>query len=197
MFPFTLEGIVRSLVFKRQLKYGYNESPVFVTGSTAQIAPEGAVFYVTTPFGEDATITKAYNVLGGEVTALASKSISESVDFKGNFTVLQFSAPSAGCFIQLKVMNLQDFATPFFLLTSPVISGTPEVGETLSVSNGTYSKTATFTYQWYLDAVPVTGQTANTYLTTTEGDVYCAVTATDNKGQQITTNSNTVTVVEP
>lgn len=195
MFPFTIEGIVRSLVYQRQLKYGYNETPVFVVESTMQIAPVGSVFYVVTPFGEDATITRAFDIFGNQITALNSKVIVKGVDFIEQLSAIQFSAPSAGCFVHLKIMNVLDFSSPFVNLIAPVVSGTLTVGSTLSVTNGTYTKTTTFTYQWYLDAVAVSGATANTYLTTDAGSVYCAVTATDpTNGSHINTNSNTVTV---
>lgn len=51
----------------------------------------------------------------------------------------------------------------------PVISGTPEAGETLSVDTGTWTGTApiTYTYQWLADGTPISGATATTFLVTT------------------------------
>ncbi len=47
----------------------------------------------------------------------------------------------------------------------PVISGTAQVGETLTVSDGTWSPAwSTFDYEWLLGGVVISGETANTYL---------------------------------
>ena len=52
--------------------------------------------------------------------------------------------------------------------TAPaVISGTPSVGQTLSVSNGTWTGNpapTTFTYEWRVDGTAVTGATSSTYV---------------------------------
>ena len=46
----------------------------------------------------------------------------------------------------------------------PRITGTPQVGNTLGVDEGTWTPTpASFTYQWYQNALPVRGATASTY----------------------------------
>ena len=47
----------------------------------------------------------------------------------------------------------------------PVVTGTPQVGQTLSLSNGTWTGTApVFTYAWYVNGGLVAGATANTYV---------------------------------
>ena len=61
------------------------------------------------------------------------------------------------------------FAIPFY--STPSISGTGGVGNTLTISTGTYgnmqsSKTPSYTYKWYRDGVEVAGQTASTYVQT-------------------------------
>lgn len=66
----------------------------------------------------------------------------------------------------------------------PVITGTLNVGDTLSVSDGTWTGTPapTFTYQWRVDGADVVGETNNTYVLLI-GDtgfmVDCVVTATN------------------
>jgi VCBS repeat-containing protein len=50
----------------------------------------------------------------------------------------------------------------------PTITGTPQSGSTLTVHNGTWTGTvSSYTYQWYRNDVPVTGETASTYALTT------------------------------
>jgi hypothetical protein len=47
---------------------------------------------------------------------------------------------------------------------SPSISGTTEVGETLTVSNGTWSGSVdSYSYQWLRDGSPISGATSSTY----------------------------------
>ena len=74
-------------------------------------------------------------------------------------------------------------------IVAPAITGTPRPGETLTTSIGTWIGTApiTYTYQWYADAAPISGQTANTYaVPNSPGEVgkliHAVVTATNGIG---------------
>lgn len=74
----------------------------------------------------------------------------------------------------------------------PVISGTAQVGLTLSVSNGTWTNNPTFTYQWTLSGSNILGATTNTYApqgSDVGSVVTCVVTGTNTGG------SNTATAV--
>lgn len=47
----------------------------------------------------------------------------------------------------------------------PAITGTLAVGQTVTVSNGTWSNTPTsYAYQWYDGAIAISGATASTYV---------------------------------
>lgn len=64
----------------------------------------------------------------------------------------------------------------------PVISGTTEVGETLTCSNGTWNNAVSYTRQWRRDGVNIGGATAATYLLAAADlgtDIDCVVTATN------------------
>lgn len=69
----------------------------------------------------------------------------------------------------------------------PVISGTLNVGDTLSVTTGTWTGNPipTYTYQWRVDGSDVGGATTNSYVLQ-PGDatfmVDCRVTATNSEG---------------
>lgn len=78
---------------------------------------------------------------------------------------------------------------------APVVSGSTIEGQTLSVSNGTWTNSPTgYTYQWKRDGVVVVGATASTYLLGS-GDVgsliSCAVTASNGSGSN-TAPSNSI-----
>ena len=83
----------------------------------------------------------------------------------------------------------------------PVISGTPESGETASCSTGSWSGAApiTFAFQWRRDTVNISGATSQTYLlqVADEGTtVDCVVTATNDEGSAGAT-ANGVSVTAP
>lgn len=81
---------------------------------------------------------------------------------------------------------------------APVISGTNEVGETLSCTSGTWSggTPITYAYQWKRDGVSIGSATNSTYLLISadaETDITCTVTATNAEGSNSAT-SNTITI---
>lgn len=70
---------------------------------------------------------------------------------------------------------------------APAITGTAEVGETLTCSAGTWTGTGTITYayQWRRNGSNIAAATANTYTLVSADDsttVDCVVTATDDEG---------------
>ena len=73
------------------------------------------------------------------------------------------------------------------LLTNPILSGTEIIGQSLSVTNGTWEgkPTITFAYQWRRDLANISGATSNTY-TLVDADyqttIDCVVTATNSTG---------------
>ena len=76
--------------------------------------------------------------------------------------------------------------SPYNLVT-PVASGTGQVGQTLSTTNGSWQgvATITFTYQWRRDASDISGATSSTYTLVADDyatDIDCVVTATNSLG---------------
>lgn len=82
----------------------------------------------------------------------------------------------------------------------PVISGTAHVGQTLSVTNGTWTGGVdSYAYQWRDDTAPISGATASTYLLTTGeigGIITCTVTATNAGGSTAATSAGTAAVLD-
>jgi hypothetical protein len=92
-----------------------------------------------------------------------------------------------------------DVKLPSFLpvnSVAPALSGTPEVGETITTTNGTWTNSPTFTYQWFLNGVAITGATSGTYVTDAEGSLTCQVTATNAVGSNVAI-SNALTITNP
>ncbi|PWL18993.1 hypothetical protein DKP76_07130 [Falsochrobactrum shanghaiense] len=77
---------------------------------------------------------------------------------------------------------------------APAITGTATVGQTLTVTNGTWTGTPTPTYarQWYADDVAIEGATATTYALTAaeEGAVITVVVTATNAAGSVTAASN-------
>lgn len=79
---------------------------------------------------------------------------------------------------------------------APVASGTATVGSTLSVTNGTWTGSPSFTYQWQADTVDIGGATSSTFDTTgraADEVIRCVVTGT-NAGGAAAANSNGITL---
>ena len=71
---------------------------------------------------------------------------------------------------------------------APVISGSTPVGSTLTTTNGTWTNSPTFAYQWYRGATLITSATAATYVTVTADTglaVTCRVTGTNPVGSAV------------
>jgi len=84
---------------------------------------------------------------------------------------------------------------------APVVSGTAQVGQTLSTTNGTWTGTApiTYTYQWQQGTSNIGGATSSTYVIQASDVGYtlrCVVTAT-NSVAAVSANSNSTATVPP
>lgn len=83
---------------------------------------------------------------------------------------------------------------------APVITGTAQVGEELTTTNGTWTGTAPIAYtrQWLADGEDIAGETALNY-TPVEGDIgkviSVSVTATNSAGNQTAVSDETEAVI--
>lgn len=83
----------------------------------------------------------------------------------------------------------------------PVITGTPTIGQALSVSNGTWESVTTpsYAYQWQRDGVAISGATSNSY-TLVVADynavIRCVVSATNSAGSAGAASAATASVAE-
>ena len=82
---------------------------------------------------------------------------------------------------------------------APVLSGTAQVGETLTVTDGTWNNTPTYSYTWLRNGVVITGATAATYVLAPADEgatIRARVTATNASGS-FTASSNVLGPVIP
>jgi hypothetical protein len=81
----------------------------------------------------------------------------------------------------------------------PVITGTAQVGQTLTASQGTWSNSPTgYAYQWYRAGTAISGATASTYVPVTAGigsTLTVTVTATNASGSASATSAPTSAVI--
>jgi hypothetical protein len=84
---------------------------------------------------------------------------------------------------------------------APVASGTPEVGETLTTTNGTWTNAPTFTYLWRRGGTPIVGgATAQAYVLVAAdlgAMITCAVTGTNSGGNAQAISNAIGPIVEP
>jgi hypothetical protein len=118
--------------------------------------------------------------------AISSTYVLVIADDNTNITCLVTATDDVGSSSQLSNSLGPVLGSPY-LLAAPVASGTAQVGETLSTTNGTWQgvATITFTYQWRRDAVNISGATSSTYVLVAADyttDVDCVVTAANALG---------------
>jgi surface protein len=88
---------------------------------------------------------------------------------------------------------------------APVISGTNNIGQVLTTTEGTWTGTPapTFAYQWFRGATAISGQTATTYtiqsqdLHPTAQAITCQVTGTNASGTAVATSNIITPVILP
>jgi hypothetical protein len=79
----------------------------------------------------------------------------------------------------------------------PAITGTKTVGQTLTCSSGTWSKSPSFAYQWLRNGSPITGATASTRVLAALDSgalMSCTVTATKAGVSAVATSAQTTAI---
>ena len=97
--------------------------------------------------------------------------------------------------IRTYLVNKWSVLSPPVNTVAPAISGTPQVGQTLTSTTGSWTglPTITYAYQWRRDGSAISGATASTYVVVT-GDIGaaidCLVTATNGDGSASQDSNN-------
>lgn len=79
----------------------------------------------------------------------------------------------------------------------PAITGTKTVGQTLTCSSGTWSKSPSFSYQWLRNGSPIIGATASTRLLDANDAgalMSCTVKATNSGVSAVATSAQTTAI---
>jgi hypothetical protein len=79
----------------------------------------------------------------------------------------------------------------------PAITGTKTVGQTLTCSSGTWSKSPSYAYQWLRDGSPISGATASTRLLAAPDEgalMSCTVSATNAGVTAVATSAQTTAI---
>jgi hypothetical protein len=98
----------------------------------------------------------------------------------------------------VQVSNAVSVTTTILTLTpTPTISGTPQVGQTLTANAGTWDSGVTLKYQWYSGVTAITGATTSTW--TIQGfnagtTIYVSITGSKTGFVPVTRNSSTLNV---
>jgi hypothetical protein len=120
-------------------------------------------------------------------------------DFHADLAVLQTNKEDAlfAAGLNRDGSTPSDYPEPQFL-TTPTITGTAQVGQTLTCVPGNPAGDDSLSYQWYRDDVAIGGATANTRILTgpDEGlQMHCVVTATNEAGSNSKATAKTVPVI--
>jgi hypothetical protein len=127
--------------------------------------------------------------------ATSSSYVVQPSDTGNYLRVVQTATNNQGSDTASSVSSSVPLGLPFNS-TSPAVSGTAELGQTLSTTDGTWVgvPTITFAYQWRRDGIDISGANSSTYTLVTidyDTDIDCVVTASNSLGN-VDAESNTV-----
>lgn len=96
-----------------------------------------------------------------------------------------------------RIMGRTPFLAPANTVL-PAITGTAQVGSTLTASNGTWLDSGTITRQWLADGVAISGATSTTFVVTTaelDKKISVRVSNTNNRGTTTVVSAETAAVI--
>ena len=151
----------------------------------------------------DVSGTFQINSSTGVITVLSNTALNYEVNTSLPITISVSGVTPAAPNDNVSVVITNVVETPVNTVL-PVILGTAQVGQTLGVTNGTWTDmagpgTATYSYQWKRGGVNIASATASTYTLVHADDgavITCAVTATNTAGNATATSAGTSAVVE-
>jgi hypothetical protein len=185
--------------------YGFTTTTALDTGSMSATSVAGCFIYALfTGVTTSTTFTAGNDGQGNSFTQGASQnaasriygseyilSEASALAFKGTGT-LGANNTGRGAIVAYKPVTGSAPANT----VAPAVTGNPQVGQTLSTTDGTWtgSPSPTFTYQWKDGSGNIGGATSNTYVVGSgeaTKSIHCTVTGTNTNGSA-SADSNTV-----
>jgi hypothetical protein len=181
-------------------------APGVVSGVDATSQSDGSVKVTwTAPTDDGGSTVTGYSVIlspasGSELTKTVlgtTQATFENVA-AGSWTAKVSATNLAGTGVSTSdasPLTISSAPTAFTLAPNPTITGTAQVGQSLTAVRGTWDSGVTFTYQWNQDGSPITGATSATYtiLSTDLGSTISVSVTGSKTGYATTTKTSSST----
>lgn len=181
-------------------------APGVVSGVDATSQSDGSVKVTwTAPTDDGGSTVTGYSVIlspasGSELTKTVlgtTQATFENVA-AGSWTAKVSATNLAGTGVSTSdasPLTITSAPTAFTLAPNPTITGTAQVGQSLTAVRGTWDSGVTFTYQWNQDGSPITGATSATYtiLSTDLGSTISVSVTGSKTGYATTTKTSSST----
>lgn len=158
---------------------------------------------VTSGWADGAVLTQQWNADGQPLDGQTGPTLDVSAQQLGTSITVTVTGTDTGGIAESVTSDPVGPVSPgvFTTAPTPTISGTAQIGSTLTVKPGTWKPSATLTYRWKLDGVAISGATASTYkIPSTAYGKRISVTGTGRRTAYVTasrTSSATVPVTKP
>lgn len=143
--------------------------PATLTAPTPRISGtarvDGKLTAVTGTWTAGATLSYQWYVGGSRVTGATSSSFTPRPADVGKPVTVRVTGSLTGypSVSKSSAATKDVVRATFAKAPTPRITGTPQAGQTLRISTGTWSPSARFSYQWRVDGKPVSGATGTSY----------------------------------
>jgi subtilisin family serine protease len=142
--------------------YGvYSQATPRIDGAPAPGYTVKAVVPPATPSAS--TTTYQWRVNGGVIRGATASSYRIPSSWRGHKISVSVTRKGAGFTTRTVTSAQQTIGTRFTSTPTPTVSGTARVGSAVRANPGRWAPTATVSYQWYSNGVPISGATGSSY----------------------------------
>ena len=137
-------------------KMSYGQCAITASGGVQCWAPTDLGLYSATEF------TNAYDIDSYGSSSIVVLTEGRAVFGQGTNTYGESGTNSPGTAVT-SPQEIIGYGLSLSQTSAPTISGTAQVGQTLTASEGTWDSGVSFSYQWFRGATPISGATSKTY----------------------------------